>query len=163
FIDLTLGMVMIHLFTFDPAWIKSRPPRAAGTERIFYDGVCGLCHRWARFVLAEDRTGETFRLAALQSETFEKHVPPEDRENLPDSIIVQTADGRLLVKSTAVLYILARLGGAWRTIAVIGQVIPRVVRDAAYDFVASIRYRLFAKPTDVCPLVPADLRKRFDA
>jgi hypothetical protein len=34
FADLTLGMLLVHLFTFDPAWIKSfrrvfRPPMTA--------------------------------------------------------------------------------------------------------------------------------------
>jgi hypothetical protein len=45
-------MVMLHFFTFDPAWVK---PFGAETEMIFYDGHCGLCHRAVRFVLAEDR------------------------------------------------------------------------------------------------------------
>src|SRR2546426_853835 len=58
FADLSLGMVMVHLFTFDPAWVKVRPITA--TELLFYDGHCGLCHRAVRFVLAEDVGGKTF-------------------------------------------------------------------------------------------------------
>src|SRR5262249_54671520 len=38
FADLSLGMVMVHLFTFDPGWIR---PKGTKTERIFYDGHCG--------------------------------------------------------------------------------------------------------------------------
>ena len=34
--------------------------------------------------------------------------------------------------------------------------------DIAYDFVASIRYRLFARPKEACPMLPPDLRSRFD-
>jgi hypothetical protein len=38
FADLSLGMVMLHLFTFDPAWL---PPVTARTpETLFYDGQC---------------------------------------------------------------------------------------------------------------------------
>jgi predicted DCC family thiol-disulfide oxidoreductase YuxK len=31
-----------------------------------------------------------------------------------------------------------------------------------YDWVARIRYRLFARPADVCPVMPPELRRRFD-
>lgn len=160
FVDLTIGMVILHLFTFDPAWIA--PWHAAdGTEALFYDGHCGLCHRAVRFVLAEDPSGAAFRFAPLQGETFEQRVPPERRAELPDSIVVETHDGALLVRSAAFIHILRRLGGAWRVLAAILAVVPRPVRDAVYDFVARVRYRIFGRPDDVCPLVPPDLRKRF--
>ena len=68
FTDLSLGMIMIHFFTFDPAWIPAKP--AAGTDILFYDGSCGLCHRAVRFILAEDRSGTAFRFAPLGGETF---------------------------------------------------------------------------------------------
>src|SRR5262249_20173935 len=65
FADLSMGMVMLHLFTFNPAWIA--PLRSAATETIFYDGGCGLCHRTVRFVLSEDASGCTFNFAPLDS------------------------------------------------------------------------------------------------
>lgn len=49
---------MIHLFTWDPGWIR---PLRTGTERLFYDGHCGLCQRSVRLILAEDATGSAFR------------------------------------------------------------------------------------------------------
>jgi predicted DCC family thiol-disulfide oxidoreductase YuxK len=103
-----------------------------------------------------------FRFAPLASATFEQHVPPAARSGLPDSIVVQTADGRLLVRSAAVLHILARLGGVWRVLAACARVVPRPLRDAAYDAVARVRKRLFAAPPEACPLVPPGLRGRFD-
>ena len=160
FVDLTIGMVILHLFTFDPAWIPALGA-ANEAESLFYDGHCGLCHRAVRFVLAEDRDGEAFRFAPLQGETFERMVPAERRAGLPDSIVVETHEGALLVRSAAFIYILRRLGGGWRALAAILSLVPRVVRDAAYDFVARVRYRIFGRPDDVCPLVPPDLRKRF--
>jgi len=160
FADLTAGMLVLHFFTFDPAWIP--PLKATSLARIFYDGHCGLCHRWVRFVLAEDRAGNTFRFAPLQSETFQSAFTPEQRKEVPDSIVVQSDDGRILFRSAAVLYVLRRLGGLWRVMAGVVALVPPALRDAVYDFIASIRYRLFRRPADACPLMPPSIRPRFD-
>ncbi|HEX9759606.1 MAG TPA: DCC1-like thiol-disulfide oxidoreductase family protein [Candidatus Acidoferrales bacterium] len=173
FIDLSMGMVILHFFTLDPAWIRPvalafRPASSSArndipsTEWLFYDGSCGLCHRAVRFVLAEDRTGEAFRFAPLDGDRFNELIPEADRAALPDSLVVRTADGRLLTRSTGVLHIMARLGGLWRVMSIVVRVIPATLRDAAYDFIAAIRYRLFARPKDACPLLPPHLRQRFD-
>jgi len=131
-------------------------------ETIFYDGHCALCHGTVKFVLANDRSGNAFRFAPLQGETFERLVPPEKRAGLPDSIVLRTADGALLSKSEAMLHILGRLGGGWKSLAGIMAVIPRVVRDAGYDLIAKIRYRVFGKREDLCPVVPREQSARFD-
>lgn len=159
FADLSLGMVMLHLFTFEPAWI--RPLRAGGAETIFYDGHCGLCHRIVRFVLAEDPAGRAFRFAPLDSDAFRAAVPPPRPASLPDSIVLRTAEGTLLTRSEAILHTLRRLGGAWRVLADVVGLIPRRMRDAVYDGCARVRHRLFRAPVAACPIVPSDLRQRF--
>jgi predicted DCC family thiol-disulfide oxidoreductase YuxK len=141
--------------------MSPRPQKAAQPELLFYDGQCGLCHFAVRFVLARDQTGEAFRFAPLESNAFRTAVPESRRKTLPDSLIVLTADGALLTRSTAVLHILRRLGGRWRLLALIAGVVPRVVRDWLYDGIARIRSHLFRRPPEVCPLVPQELRERF--
>jgi predicted DCC family thiol-disulfide oxidoreductase YuxK len=113
FADLSLGMILLHLFTFDPAWIPPKSPAPAGI--VFYDGACGLCHRTVRFVLAEDST-RAFRFAPLASSAFESRVTPEVRLSLPDSIVVLPEDGHMRVRSEAIVYIGSQLGGAWRVL-----------------------------------------------
>lgn len=135
---------------------------AEKTETLFYDGHCALCHGTVKFVIKRDRTGTTFRFAPLQGETFQTLVPMEQRAGLPDSIVIRTADGSLLARSDAVVRLLERLGGGWRILGAILAAIPRGLRDAVYDFVARIRYRVFGKRDDLCPIVPPALRQRFD-
>jgi predicted DCC family thiol-disulfide oxidoreductase YuxK len=129
-------------------------------EVLFYDGGCGLCHRAVRFVLWADRA-ECFEFAPLQGATFRRQVPEPERAGLPDSIVLRSPDGRLLVRSDAVLHVMQRLGGLWAPLARLGRLVPRFIRDAVYDFVARVRLRLFDKPDDYCPLVPRELRRRF--
>jgi len=138
------------------------PAPASPTEILFYDGHCGLCHRAVKFVLRHDRSGSAFRFAPLQGPTFQSRISPEQRATLPDSVVVLTASGTLLVRSGAFLHILRRLGGGWKILAAALGVIPRPVLDAAYNIVARIRYRIFGTRTDLCPVVGPALRARFD-
>ncbi len=170
---LRLALLLLHVFTFNPAWIAPLPRRRDAEEMpewaldqrqpetIFYDGYCGLCHRWVRFALAEDRSGEAFRFSPLQSRAFEQAVPAARRAELPDSIVVLTEDQRLLSRSDAVSHIARRLGGIWRPMGVMLAILPRFIRDGGYSFVAAIRHRIFKKPSDACPMLPPELRKRF--
>lgn len=147
FADLSFMMILLHLFTFDPGWI---PGRASGTvDQVLYDGTCGLCHRSVRLLLAED-TGKRFVFAPLGEEDFGA-----------DSMVVKTADDRVLLRSDAVVHLLQRLGGLWRVIGIVFGLIPRALRNVGYDFIARIRYRIFGRTKDACPLMPPDLRSRF--
>jgi predicted DCC family thiol-disulfide oxidoreductase YuxK len=153
------SIAALLLVAVDPGWIPRRSPGVIDT--LFYDGNCGLCHGAVRFALAEDPDGSVLRFAPLDSETFRAVVPADVRAALPDSLVVATADGRVLTRSDGVLHLGKRLGGIWRVLATIADMVPAPALDAAYDFVARIRLRLFAKPKDACPLLPPHLRARF--
>lgn len=146
------------LLALDPAWLP--PQRARRQEHLLYDGTCGLCHRFVRFVLAEDRRA-AFRFAPLAGATSAARITGE-RADLPDSVVVLADDGRLLVRSRAVFHTLGRLGGLWRALAGVLELVPRPIADFAYDRVAAVRHRLFARPQDACPMAPAALAERFD-
>jgi len=158
FADLSLGMVMLHLFTFVPAWIPAC--KAKAQEVLFYDGGCGLCHKSIRFLLAEDPPG-ALHYAPLDSETFRQRVPLELQHNLPDSLLLLDENGQVHTRSTGIMIALSRLGGVWRLIGGALRLVPRGLRDMLYDGIARVRLRLFSKPSDVCPILPHELRARF--
>ncbi len=155
FPDLTAGMLIVHLFTFDPSWIPARQPSAR--ENIFYDGSCGLCHWAVQFVVGEDISECKFRFAPLGGKAFESLIPAARRVGLPDSLAVLTADGRILARSAAVIHILRRLGGLWICVAGLLTFLPRPFADDAYDFIARSRYRLFSRTSQICPIIPPHL------
>jgi predicted DCC family thiol-disulfide oxidoreductase YuxK len=133
----------------------------ATVDHVFYDGDCGFCHESVRFLARHDRAG-CLRYAPLGGPTFLALVPASERTGLPDSLVVRTADGRVLVQSEAALHCLRRLGGGWRTLAVAFGALPRALRDAAYAAFARSRRRWFARPADACPLPSGALRARLD-
>jgi predicted DCC family thiol-disulfide oxidoreductase YuxK len=163
FSDLSAGMVMLQFFTFDPAWVKGKAGERPAT--IFYDGGCGLCHRFVRFALAEDCEENRFRFAPLEGHAFAVLRKSSDRSEMLDgidSIVLSPPDGSLLVRAEAVLEIGKRMGGLWRVAATAADIFPIKVLDAGYDGIARIRRRIFATPPDACPILPDRLRERFD-
>ena len=158
FSDLTIGMLLLHFFTFDPAWIPS--PKPAG-QAIFYDGHCGLCHGLVRFVLSEDQSAHPFSFAPLQGEEIKRTIAEPVRAKLPDSVVVVEENRNVLTRSAAVIYVLKRLGGLWFLCATVLSFVPRALRDKVYDAIASVRKRIFGTTDDICPLVPRLLRVRF--
>jgi predicted DCC family thiol-disulfide oxidoreductase YuxK len=158
FSDLTIGMLLLHFFTFDPAWIPS--PKPAG-QPIFYDGHCGLCHGLVRFVLSEDQSAHPFSFAPLQGEEIKRAMAETVRAKLPDSVVVVEENKNVLTRSAAVIYVLKRLGGLWFLCATLLSFVPRALRDTTYDAIAAVRKRIFGTTDDICPLVPRPLRARF--
>lgn len=133
-------------------------PRAV---RLFYDGRCGLCHAAVRFIARRDREGR-IRFAPLGGETFHRLVPGGVRQGLPDSLVVQVEDGRLLTQSAALVCLLMELGGRWRRLGVWLGRLPAGPADRAYAWVARRRRCLSRGPDGLCPILPPAMRDRFD-
>jgi predicted DCC family thiol-disulfide oxidoreductase YuxK len=130
---------------------------------LFYDGVCGLCDRTVQFVLRHDRRGRV-RFAALQSASARRMLARHGRDpSRLDTMYLLLSPGapteRLLDRSDGILGVLDQLGGIWR-VSTAAWVVPRFLRDRAYDLVARNRYRWFGR-YDRCILPPPNARERF--
>ncbi len=113
-----------------------------------------------RALLALDRRA-ALRFAPLGGETFRALVPAGARAGLPDSLVLRTADGRLLVRSGAVVESLRRAGGVGRALAAAAGLLPTALADRLYDRLARVRRRLFRAPNDACPVPDPARRARF--
>src|SRR5215468_4391022 len=122
---------------------------------LFYDGVCGLCNRFVRFVLHHDGR-DFFRFASLHSSfasrILERHgTSAALLDTLYIVVDLEQPAERVLARSDAVAYVLHELGGGWHLLSHLWKLLPPTIRDAAYNFVARNRYRVFGK-FDACPL-----------
>lgn len=158
FFDLTAAMLLFHLFTFDPAWIKANPKAQKMT--LFYDGECGFCHTIVRFLLAEDKQN-IFSFAPLQGSHLKTFFTEAEIASLPDSIVLRMNDGSTYLKSSAVAQMLMAMQGLWRPIGFLLWCIPAVLRDLVYDGVGKIRKRLAPTPQGLCPVLIPEFRARF--
>lgn len=139
---------------FDPAWIRPKP----GALEVFYDGDCALCQGSVRFAIAEDRLDQV-SFGPQAGVTFAR-IADGRTAAFPDSLVVRAQDDTL-VRSAAVLRLLDGLGGAWRVLSVLGRLVPRPLRDVAYDVVARCRKLLGVRAASTCPVSGEHLVTRF--
>jgi predicted DCC family thiol-disulfide oxidoreductase YuxK len=138
------------------------PGERQRVEYILFDGTCALCHGFVTFVLKRDRGPQPFHFAALQGEWVKRRLTEETRRGLPDSVVLLDAEGQIHTESTAVICVLRRLGGWWGVIAKVLGLVPRSLRDWGYRMIARMRRKVFGSKSDLCPIVPAELRGRFE-
>lgn len=132
----------------------------AGTDDgpvLLFDGVCNLCSGVVQFVIPRDPAGR-IRFAPLQSpagrELLARHDLPDDL----DSVILVEGD-RAYTKSTAAIRVAELLGWPYR-LATVARLLPRRLRDAAYDVVAANRYDWFGRK-ERCLVPNEDVSDRF--
>lgn len=151
FADLTLGMLMLHLFTFDPDWL---PAKLDENRRIvFFDGDCGLCQRSIQIFTDLD-IQNVLLFAPLQGQTAEELLPEDLRDS--DSLstmayVVASDDGTTTIstESDAVIRVLADIGGLSRLVSFLG-LLPKSLRNSVYRYVANNRLKFSKKLS--CPI-----------
>ena len=125
---------------------------------VLFDGVCGLCDRLVSFLVRVDHA-RTLRYAPLQGETAQalRERFPEIPADLASMAFVD--DGRVYLRSRAVLRVLGTLGWPWRAFAVFSW-LPLWLTDAGYRLVARTRYGIFGK-LDACRLPNEEEKSLF--
>ncbi len=137
---------------------------------LFFDGHCGLCNRAVDFLIAHDN-GHRFFFAPLQGSTAAARL---SRDLIPDTLktsfsaknspatsgsVVLLENGKIFVRSDAVLRALVHIGGVWKGVQIF-RLVPRILRDTLYDLVARNRTRWFGRKAD-CRVPSASERARF--
>ncbi len=107
---------------------------------VFFDGGCGFCRGCVRFLVRRDAK-RRFQFVSLGNPAIEGILAPLGIEGIEDGTVALLEGADLHLRSEAVLRVLAGLGGAW-TLVRIFHFVPRIIRDALYNFVARRRHAL---------------------
>lgn len=128
---------------------------------VFYDGECGLCQYSVQWLLNRDKH-RMLHYAPLQGDTARELLSSVALPKELDSIIYFTeknGENSAEWYSTGVLRLLKLLPVPW-SFGQIFLVIPAVIRDSVYRFVAKNRIRWFGQ-ADACRLPTEDEQSRF--
>lgn len=144
-----------------------------GRTLVVYDGHCGLCNRTVRWLLSRDRH-DRLRFAPSESDKVADWLTRNGfggsrgsgsgSADAPGTILAVRNAGtpveQVLVRSTAVLALLRELPQPWPAVAALLRLIPRLLRDLGYRFIAKVRYRIWGR-LESCPLPAPAERERF--
>lgn len=122
---------------------------------VLFDGVCHLCQGAIKFIIKRDHRAR-FRFAALQSEAGRQLLQGKD---LVEDTIVLVENNRYYTRSTAALRIAKKLRFPWPLLYSF-IIIPPVVRDGVYRFIAAHRYHWFGKD-ETCLVPTKEIMDRF--
>jgi len=139
------------------------PISATGPHLLLFDGSCGLCESLVQFVLARDPAG-IFHFAPLSSPQGRSIVArhggdPDDVSTMYVVADYRTPEARPLTRSRAALFVLGALEWPWKALTLFG-VLPTVLLDRVYDFVARNRYRVFGR-REQCLMPRPEWQDRF--
>ena len=125
---------------------------------ILFDGVCNFCNSTVNFILGQDKK-QVFRFAALQSEAGQQLLKSYQlpRQDFNSFILIE--NNKAYRASTAALRLVRHLPWYWQW-ARIFWIVPRLLRDSVYQFIANNRYKWFGK-REACMVPSPDVRKRF--
>lgn len=125
---------------------------------VLFDGDCALCSGSARKILKHDRAGR-IRLAPTQSPLGRALLVHYGVDAGDPYTMLLIQDGVARQRSDGVLGIAAMLPPPYR-LAVLGRIVPRVIRDTLYDFIARRRRRFPGATWCATPPQGVDLTDR---
>ncbi|MEM8838415.1 MAG: thiol-disulfide oxidoreductase DCC family protein [Pseudomonadota bacterium] len=123
-----------------------------------FDSVCVLCDGAVQYTLDHEKA-PTIRFVSVQSEEGQGIARDHgiDPDNADTFLFIE--NGEALARSDGVIALSRHLTGLFSLLK-FGWLVPRFLRDFAYDLVARNRYRLFGKRT-ACRSVSQETRARF--
>lgn len=125
---------------------------------VAYDGNCGLCHGFVRFLLSHDHAGR-LRYAASDSEAGRRIFQACGQDpNDPMAMVTQSGQ-TMAIGADAAITAIAGLGGPWR-LAVLLRIAPAFIRNAFYRWVAGNRIAWFGRASG-CPAPQPEWAGRF--
>jgi len=125
---------------------------------ILFDGTCAFCERSVRFIANRD-PGGYFRFGASQNAAGAALLAAHGVTREATRSLVLIEDGRLYLRSTAVLRVARRLSFPW-WLASGALVVPEILRDPVYRVVAAIRHRIAGR-SNACEIPPPEIRDRL--
>ncbi len=125
---------------------------------LLFDGECGFCNRTIQFFLAREKNPKRMHFAPLQSEPGMALREYFEIDPAIDSIIL-IKNHSAYIKSCAALRLTRYMRGAWPLMLVF-VIIPPIIRNVVYDFIARRRMRLFGR-MESCALLQKEDRSRF--
>ena len=134
---------------------------------VVFDGQCGFCHGWVRWLMRRDRH-DRLRFAASSSPAvaplLARHAELLEPGGVPGTVLVFRyplgAGEQPLTRFAATLAVLRELPRPWPAAAAALRWIPSFISDPLYRLIARWRYRIWGR-LQSCPIPAPEERAWF--
>lgn len=118
---------------------------------ILFDSKCNLCSKSVKKVMKLDKN-KIFKFISNNSDYGKELINEFNLNSMTtETIILFTSEKEFLIKSDAAISIITRLNIIFKIFNIL-LVIPKVIRDKVYDYVAKNRYKWFGE-NDSCEII----------
>ena len=120
---------------------------------VFIDDDCIFCNFWGNYITNNDKSNSIY-ISIPSSDLFKEAMEKHSNLPNPEETIILYYKEEIFTKSNAVIKI-ALIMKSWYACLAIAYIIPRIIRDKAYDIIAKRRKSILK---DEC--IINDLRKK---
>ncbi|MCP1182796.1 thiol-disulfide oxidoreductase DCC family protein [Paenibacillus sp. 1781tsa1] len=129
-----------------------------GHPIVLVDGVCHFCQGLTKWIIKRDPEGK-YHFASLQSDVAKALLVKGNLSTDSMDTFVLIENGKYYTRSTAALRLAKGLKFPYPLLYVF-IIVPKFIRNAIYNWVASNRYRWFGKD-EACMLPTPEIKDRF--
>ncbi|WP_018969279.1 DCC1-like thiol-disulfide oxidoreductase family protein [Rubritalea marina] len=154
FADLSCGMLLFHLFTFQRDWLPAR----RGTHILFVDGACSFCHSSIK-VLTRLDPERALSFSTLQGLTAQQYQIQDAGQAADAAVLLEhagAADARTWRGADAILRSLYLAGGYGSLIWAL-HYLPQFLKNKLYQVIANHRYSM----STLCPIPTQEQRQQL--
>lgn len=125
---------------------------------ILFDGVCALCNNFIVFIAKKDKK-DKFRFLPLQNKNIEKFIDLNKIKIKEFDSVILIDGNNIKWKSSAALEIIINLNKILALCKVF-YIIPKIIRDIIYDWIAKNRYSIFGK-VESCSIIKSKVNSEI--
>ncbi len=125
---------------------------------ILFDGVCALCNNFIVFIAKKDKK-DKFRFLPLQNKNIEQFIDLNKIKIKEFDSVILIDGNNIKWKSSAALEIIINLNKILALCKVF-YVIPKIIRDIIYDWIAKNRYSIFGK-VESCSIIKSKVNSEI--
>jgi len=124
---------------------------------LFYDGNCGICNLWIKFIIHLDEKNHLFFSSFSSDLANNIFVNKHELISNPSTVVLVT-DKHVYTQSTAILNALI-LNMKWKKMSFLLLYVPRIIRDILYFIISKLRNNILRN--QYCYIPPEHVKNRF--
>ena len=125
---------------------------------ILFDAVCALCNNFIVFIAKKDKK-DKFRFLPLQNQNIEQFIDLNKIKIKEFDSVILIDGNNIKWKSSAALEIIINLNKILALCKVF-YIIPKIIRDIIYDWIAKNRYSIFGK-VESCSIIKSKVNSEI--